>query len=71
MKLKATKGYFYGLNNEPAMTAFNTMLVGGEEPFTSKEEALADAESERKKGHFFDDNATVQVYYFDLTFKEM
>lgn len=67
----AMNGYFYGLNNQPAEEAFEQFNDDCVYPYESYRTAVAGAEEERKKGNFFDDNATVQIYNFELKIKKI
>lgn len=65
-KPKPTKGYFFGLNEEPMEKAYQAFLDDCIDPYETREAAIKDAEAQRQEGNFMDDSATVQVYYFEI-----
>lgn len=62
-------GYFFGLNDQPKNQAFEHALDDAE-LYETQEECLKEAEEQRAKGEFRDDNATIQVYNFEMILKK-
>ncbi len=60
------EGYFYGLNDQTAESAYREFLESCTYPYESVEEALKFAEQDRANGNFVDDNAVVQVFHFKI-----
>lgn len=62
----ATTGYFYGLNGQPPEKAYEHFTEECIYPYESAQAAAEGAEHDRSEGDFFDDEATVQIYKFEL-----